>query len=55
MEVKHPSYLNYAAPITELVKRFKANPFVFLLKLVLISWFPNYYKKLVDIKKLKPL
>jgi glycosyltransferase involved in cell wall biosynthesis len=55
MEVKHPSYLNYAAPITELVRRFKANPFVFLLKLVLISWFPNYYKKLVDIKKLKPL
>jgi glycosyltransferase involved in cell wall biosynthesis len=55
MEVKHPDYLNYAAPINELVRRFKANPLVFLLKLVLISWFPSYYKKLVNIKKLKPL
>lgn len=55
MEIKHPDYLNYAAPITELVRRFKANPLVLILKLVLISWVPNYYKKLVDSKKLKPL
>lgn len=55
MEIKHPDYLNYSAPITELVKRFKGNPFVFLLKLILISWFPTYYKKLVNLGRLKPL
>jgi len=54
LQRKYSQYINYDAPIAELVKRFKASPPAFLFKLILISWFPKYYKKLVDGEKIKP-
>ncbi|MDP1747470.1 MAG: glycosyltransferase family A protein [Bacteroidota bacterium] len=53
IEKKHSYYINYNAPGEYIAAKFKANPPVFLFKLILLTYFPKKYKELVERLKIK--
>lgn len=52
IEQKHKQFLDYSFVGTYVSERFKAAPLAFLVKLVLRTWFPSRYNKLVQERKL---
>ncbi|MFY8021489.1 MAG: glycosyltransferase family 2 protein [Bacteroidia bacterium] len=52
IEVKHEAFLNYDAIGNYVGERFKAAPFLFLIKLILKTYFPKKYSQLVANKKI---
>ncbi|MCF8255453.1 MAG: glycosyltransferase family 2 protein [Bacteroidia bacterium] len=53
IEAKHPYYLNFNAPAEYFANKFKANPFVYIIKLVLYTYFPKFYSKQIEKKRIK--
>lgn len=53
IEKKHSYYINYNAPGEYIATKFKANPAVFLFKLILLTYFPKKYRELVERLKIK--
>lgn len=52
IEKKHAAFINNEAVVQYMEQKFKANPFVFLVKMVLKTYFPKMYQKLADEKKI---
>jgi len=52
IEKKHAAFINNEAVVQYMEQKFKANPFVFLFKMVLKTYFPKMYQKLADEKKI---
>lgn len=48
IEKKHSYYINYNAPADYIANKFRANPFVFIFKLILLTHFPKKYKQLIE-------
>ncbi|MBC7383088.1 MAG: glycosyltransferase family 2 protein [Bacteroidia bacterium] len=55
IEKKHSYYINYNAPAVYMSEKFKASPLVFLLKMILLTYFPSKYKELIGRRKIKRL
>jgi glycosyltransferase involved in cell wall biosynthesis len=53
IESKHSYFINYNAPADHIIEKFKANPIVLILKLVLGAYFPKRYQSLVQQRKIK--
>ncbi|OYU94268.1 MAG: glycosyl transferase [Bacteroidetes bacterium B1(2017)] len=53
IENKHSYYLNFDAPAEFYINKFKASPLVFIAKLILSTYFPNFYEKQIEKKRLK--
>ncbi len=53
IEKKHAYYINYNAPADYFSIKFKANPLVFIFKMILKSYFPLSYEKWVEQGKIK--
>jgi len=55
MQSKHPYTLGFRIIEDHIEQRFRKNPFLFVLKLVLRAWFPSLYKKLQVSGKIQDL
>lgn len=53
IETKHGVYMNNDAVVNYMADKFKQNPFVFLFKLVLKTYFPKTYYRLAEQKKIR--
>lgn len=50
---KYPDKLGHAQITDYVVRRFRASPFSFVVKLVIRTYFPSYYKKLLSKNKIR--
>jgi glycosyltransferase involved in cell wall biosynthesis len=50
---KYPDRMGHVYITNHLAKRFKKNPLLFIVKLVLRAYFPNYYNKLLSKNKIR--
>jgi glycosyltransferase involved in cell wall biosynthesis len=53
IEKKHSYFIDYDAPANALAIKFRANPFVVVLKLILLSFFKDTYRDWISKGKLK--